>query len=102
VQAGKVADAPDAVEGGARGVDLPEVLTHVQSVTGDDANATMAEALTEAVRLLLSVGLAVQVRPLVDELLALLKASRPLFAAHAPGEGEATANATSELPHEQG
>jgi hypothetical protein len=69
------AEGPDDVEGGARGVDLPEVLTHGQSVIGDDASATKAEALTEAARLLLSAGLAVQARPLVDERLALIKAS---------------------------
>ncbi len=74
MQSAMTADGPDDVEGGARGVDLPELLTHVQPI-GDDASATKAEALAEAVRLLLSAGLAVQARPLVDELLALVKAS---------------------------
>ncbi len=67
------ATGSDNVDGAALGIDSPE---HVQRVFGEDASAAKAEALVDAVRSLLSAGLASQARPLVDELVALIKASR--------------------------
>jgi hypothetical protein len=66
---------PDDVDGVASGGEqLPPLVPH--RVIGDDASAAKAEALADAVRSLLTAGLAAQARPLVDELLALLRASR--------------------------
>ena len=64
----------DGIDVAAR--DVAEPVPHVQRVIGDDASAAKAEALANAVRSLLSADLAAQARPLVDELVALIKASR--------------------------
>ena len=70
------ATTAEGADRAARDVDAPELAPHVECVIGDDANAAKAEALADAVRSLLSAGLAAQARPLVDELVAVIKASR--------------------------
>lgn len=66
------ATSSENVDAGVCEVGLPEV----ERMMADDASAAKAEALAEAVRSLLSAGLAAQARPLVDEPLALIKSSR--------------------------
>ena len=70
------APTSESVGAAACGGGLPEPVSEVERMIGDDANAAKAEALAEAVRSLLSAGLAAQARPLVDELVALIKSSR--------------------------
>jgi len=65
MQSARTAAGPDEVgDGAARSVDLAGLGRHVARVIGDDASAAKAkaEALADAVRSLLSAGLAVRVR----------------------------------------
>jgi hypothetical protein len=70
------ATTSDNVDAGARDAGLPKPVAEVARRVIDDASAAKAEALAEAVRSLLSADLASQARPLVEELVALIKSSR--------------------------
>ena len=78
------ATTANGVRGARPNVARPELVPHLQGVIVDDPSAAKAEALADAVRSLLSVGLAAQARPLVDELVALFKSSRRPLATVVP------------------
>jgi hypothetical protein len=69
------ATTSDTVAAGACETGLPKPVAEVARRVVDDASAAKAEALPDAVRSLLSAGLAAHARPLVDELVVLLKSS---------------------------
>ena len=67
---------PQRVQSACEGLDVPGLVLNVRRVFSDDGDRAQAEALSTAVAALLSANLSVQARPLVDELVALIKTAR--------------------------